>query len=202
MALHEAVQGVRVPVPRGLAIQKPNFKFPVYHVRMAGNRNGSGKIGCGDSGGESGGENEAHWNSPQVRSPQFQNRNDFAAVVQPFLVDTKFPTVETADGVRTDIRYLSHDCFHPSQLGHAKGRSRTARGACALSPTSSRPSSRERPLEQHPRAGGEEVDQLGRGVHETQVPHGGAAVHPRQVIPADRLLTPRRRLKICPQRYE
>ncbi|KAL0266940.1 UNVERIFIED_CONTAM: hypothetical protein PYX00_009344 [Menopon gallinae] len=55
-----------------------------------------------------------------VRSPQFQNRNDFAVVVQPFLVDTEFPTVKTADGVKTDIRYLSHDCFHPSQLGHAK----------------------------------------------------------------------------------
>lgn len=61
------------------------------------------------------------WIFFQVSSPEFQNQNDFAAVVQPFLVDTEFPTVITNNGLETDMRYLSHDCFHPSQLGHAKG---------------------------------------------------------------------------------
>lgn len=61
------------------------------------------------------------WIFFQVSSPEFQNQNDFAAVVQPFLVDTEFPTVITDNGLETDMRYLSHDCFHPSQLGHAKG---------------------------------------------------------------------------------
>ncbi|KAK6640436.1 hypothetical protein RUM44_012130 [Polyplax serrata] len=55
-----------------------------------------------------------------VNSSKFQKRNDFVAVVQPFLYNAEFPTVEIEKGSQTDLRYLSHDCFHLSQLGHAK----------------------------------------------------------------------------------
>ncbi|EEB20299.1 phospholipase B, plb1, putative [Pediculus humanus corporis] len=59
--------------------------------------------------------------SKVVKSSKFKKKNDFAVVVQPFLVETKFPTVKTTNGLlQTDLRYLSHDCFHLSQLGHAK----------------------------------------------------------------------------------
>jgi len=51
-----------------------------------------------------------------VTYPEFQ-RDDFAVVVQPTLVNTKFPLA--SDGY-TDLTYLSSDCFHFSQKNNAR----------------------------------------------------------------------------------
>lgn len=45
--------------------------------------------------------------------------DDFTVVVQPFILNYTFPTA--SDG-NTDYSYLSVDCFHFSQRGHARGK--------------------------------------------------------------------------------
>jgi len=50
-----------------------------------------------------------------VTYPEFQ-RDDFAVVAQPTLVNAKIPLA--ADGY-TDMTYLSSDCFHMSQKTNA-----------------------------------------------------------------------------------
>lgn len=47
--------------------------------------------------------------------------DDFTVVVQPFLLNYTFPI--TSEGY-TDYSYLSTDCFHFSQKGHARGKKR------------------------------------------------------------------------------
>lgn len=49
---------------------------------------------------------------------EFNNRDDFTVVVQPFLGNVTMPT--TTSG-KTDFTYLSMDCFHLSQKGYARG---------------------------------------------------------------------------------
>ncbi|CAO1413661.1 unnamed protein product [Diamesa serratosioi] len=48
---------------------------------------------------------------------EFQNLQDFTINVQPFLTKVEFP--KTRYNI-TDYRYLSTDCFHISQIGHAR----------------------------------------------------------------------------------
>lgn len=47
---------------------------------------------------------------------EFHNHQDFTINVQPFLTKIVFPTTQYH---LTDYRYLSSDCFHISQIGHA-----------------------------------------------------------------------------------
>ena len=48
---------------------------------------------------------------------EFHNHQDFTINVQPFLTKVVFPTTQYNI---TDYRYLSTDCFHISQIGHAR----------------------------------------------------------------------------------
>lgn len=48
---------------------------------------------------------------------EFHNQQDFTVNVQPFLTEVVFPTTQYNI---TDYRYLSSDCFHISQIGHAR----------------------------------------------------------------------------------
>ncbi|XP_077293718.1 phospholipase B1, membrane-associated-like [Arctopsyche grandis] len=50
------------------------------------------------------------------QAPEFNTKEDFAVVVQPFDLDIKFPTDKNGN---TDYSYLSTDCFHFSQKGYA-----------------------------------------------------------------------------------
>lgn len=49
--------------------------------------------------------------------PEFHARNDFEVTLHPFLDLTDIP--KDASG-STDFSYMSTDCFHLSQLGHAR----------------------------------------------------------------------------------
>lgn len=52
-----------------------------------------------------------------VKLPEFHDRSDFEVNLHPFLDKTVIP--KDAQG-STDITYMSQDCFHLSQLGHAR----------------------------------------------------------------------------------
>lgn len=52
-----------------------------------------------------------------VKMPEFHDRSDFEVSLHPFLDQTDIPKV--ANGA-TDYSYMSKDCFHLSQLGHAR----------------------------------------------------------------------------------
>lgn len=47
---------------------------------------------------------------------EFNNRNDFAVVNQPFLRNVHFPRLSNGNN---DFSYMSVDCFHLSQKGYA-----------------------------------------------------------------------------------
>lgn len=49
--------------------------------------------------------------------PEFHDRNDFEVTFHPFLDLTDIPRDANGD---TDYRYMSKDCFHLSQVGHAR----------------------------------------------------------------------------------
>lgn len=53
-----------------------------------------------------------------ARAPEFNGREDFAVVAQPFLKELKFPRTESGSA---DFTYMSLDCFHLSQKGYARG---------------------------------------------------------------------------------
>lgn len=52
-----------------------------------------------------------------VKLPEFHDRNDFEVNLHPFLEKTDIP--RDSQG-RTDYTYMSTDCFHLSQKGHAR----------------------------------------------------------------------------------
>ncbi|KAJ9576076.1 hypothetical protein L9F63_007041, partial [Diploptera punctata] len=52
-----------------------------------------------------------------VNNSRYNKKDDFAVVVQPFLVNATIPT--RINDNRTDYSYLAADCFHLSQKGHA-----------------------------------------------------------------------------------
>lgn len=49
---------------------------------------------------------------------EFDSKDDFTVVVQPFDLDITFPMLKNG---QTDFSYLSTDCFHFSQKGYARG---------------------------------------------------------------------------------
>lgn len=52
-----------------------------------------------------------------ARYPEFQT-DDFAVVVQPLTTNLTFPVTRSG---KSDLSYLSTDCFHISQKGNARG---------------------------------------------------------------------------------
>lgn len=58
----------------------------------------------------------------QVFSGRYDQRDDFTVVIQPFIKLFNAPDdpVRRYDEV-IDISYITHDCFHFSQKGHALG---------------------------------------------------------------------------------
>ena len=49
--------------------------------------------------------------------PEFHDRSDFEVTLHPFLDKTDIPKDTNGN---TDFSYMSLDCFHLSQLGHAR----------------------------------------------------------------------------------
>lgn len=59
------------------------------------------------------------WQEVTIEVPEldeFNNKDDFAVVTQPFLRRVKFPQKSNGNG---DFSYMSIDCFHLSQKGYA-----------------------------------------------------------------------------------
>jgi len=50
-----------------------------------------------------------------VNEAEFNNRDDFSVVIQPFLVDTDIPRGSNGN---PDLDYFAPDCFHFSDLSH------------------------------------------------------------------------------------
>ncbi|KAJ8044684.1 Phospholipase B1, membrane-associated [Holothuria leucospilota] len=51
-----------------------------------------------------------------IMSGRYDTRDDFTVVYQPYLVNTRFPLLDTLEG---DASYFAPDCFHFSAKGHA-----------------------------------------------------------------------------------
>lgn len=60
---------------------------------------------------------------PQVDSGRYDTRDDFTVVIQPFMKLFNAPRDRALWGTEViDISYVTYDCFHFSQKGHAMGK--------------------------------------------------------------------------------
>ncbi|PSN51367.1 hypothetical protein C0J52_04441 [Blattella germanica] len=57
----------------------------------------------------------------KVNNSLYNDKDDFAVVVQPFLLDAVFPTKTEFNETVPDSTVYAQDCFHLSQKGHAYG---------------------------------------------------------------------------------